>query len=282
VRTRTGRLVPLTTIASMREIGTTRDLKRMDRRPAVTISASLAGMTVGEAVTWFEATAARELPPNAHLTYTEQAKEYKDTIGSSFSVFGFEISAQAGIYAFAFLIVFLVLAAQFESWIHPMIIIVGAPLAAAGGMAALKLTGQTMNVYSNIGLIMLIGLVAKNGILMVEFANQLRDRGESVLDAIRHAARVRLRPILMTSIATIAGSIPLAVAHGAGAEGRMAIGTVIIGGLTAATGLTLFIIPTLYAYLARFTRPAGTIARELSRLETEHPPKPVRPEPPLS
>jgi multidrug efflux pump len=228
------------------------------------------GYTVGEAVTFLQTEMTRL---NSGLAYKWDgtARDYLEAGSSVGLAFGL-----------ALLLVFLVLAAQFESWIHPAIIILAAPLAAAGGLMALRITGQTLNVYSNIGLIMLIGLVAKNGILMVEFANQLRDRGESVLDAIRHAARVRLRPILMTSIATIAGSIPLAVAHGAGAEGRMAIGTVIIGGLTAATGLTLFIIPTLYAYLARFTRPAGTIARELSRLETEHPPKPVRPEPPLS
>jgi multidrug efflux pump len=264
------RLVPLSTIATATEAGAPKELRRIDRRPAVTISATLVGYSMGQALSAFEAMAKAELPPTAHLAFTGQAKEYKDAVGDAFSIAGVAMPKQLMIFGLAGLIVFLVLAAQFESWIHPLIIIVGVPLAAAGGLLALRLTGQTLNVYSQIGLIMLIGLVAKNGILMVEFANQLRDRGEQIVPAMVHAARVRLRPILMTSIATIAGAVPLATAHGAGAEGRRAIGTVIIGGLSLATVLTLFVIPALYTYLARFTRPAGDIAREVARLEKDH------------
>jgi multidrug efflux pump len=282
VRTRAGELVPLSTVVTATEVGGPKELRRMDRRPCVTIQAGLKGISLGDAIRWFEQTAAAKLPPTAHITYTGQAKEFRDTTGEALRIGGMPISGQLLIFGMAGLIVFLVLAAQFESWIHPVIIFVGVPFAATGGLAALLLTGQSLNVYSQIGLIMLIGLVAKNGILMVEFANQLRDRGEGILDAIRHAARVRLRPILMTSIATIAGAVPLAIAEGAGAEGRKAIGTVIIGGLGLATVLTLFVIPTLYAYLARFTRPAGTIARELSKLESEHQTESARPHPPLS
>jgi multidrug efflux pump len=282
VRSRSGQLIPLGTVAQASEIGSAKELKRMDRRPAVTINAGLTGMSLGDGVTWFQEAAARELPPTAHLTFTGMGKEYIDAVASDVELpWKLHVSSQTLIYALALLIVFLVLAAQFESWIHPVIIIVGAPLAAAGGVAALQISGQTLNVYSQIGLIMLVGLVAKNGILMVEFANQLRDRGESVIDAMRHAARVRLRPILMTSIATIAGSVPLVVARGAGAEGRCAIGTVVIGGLAVATVLTLFVVPAMYAFLARFARPAGAIALELSKLEGDNR-HPRPPAPPLS
>ncbi|MBA3710327.1 MAG: efflux RND transporter permease subunit, partial [Planctomycetes bacterium] len=175
------RLVPLTTIATATEAGAPKELRRIDRRPAVIISATLKGYSMGQALAVLEGIARTELPPTAHLAFTGQAKEYKDAIGESFTILGIAIPMQLMIFGLAGLIVFLVLAAQFESWIHPLIIIVGVPLAAAGGLAALKLTGQTLNVYSQIGLIMLIGLVAKNGILMVEFANQLRDRGEEIM-----------------------------------------------------------------------------------------------------
>jgi multidrug efflux pump len=168
------------------------------------------------------------------------------------------------------LIVFLVLAAQFESWIHPLIIMLAVPLAVTGGLLALTLTGITLNIYSQIGMILLIGLMAKNGILIVEFANQLRDQGMSVHDAVLEASVVRLRPILMTSIATICGAVPLAIATGAGAESRSANGWVIIGGISIATLMTSFIIPCLYQLLARFTKPMSAIAQRLAVLESEH------------
>ncbi|MET1111027.1 MAG: efflux RND transporter permease subunit, partial [Allosphingosinicella sp.] len=151
------------------------------------------------------------------------------------------------------LIVYLLLAAQFESFVHPAVIITTVPLAVAGGMIGLAIMGQTMNLYSQVGLVMLVGLAAKNGILIVEFANQLRDAGRDIGTAIREASRRRLRPILMTSIATVAGAVPLMLAGGAGAAARTAIGVVIVFGVSISTLITLFLIPLLYSRLARYT-----------------------------
>ncbi|MBM3555862.1 MAG: efflux RND transporter permease subunit, partial [Alphaproteobacteria bacterium] len=170
-------------------------------------------------------------------------------------------------FALALLVVFLVLAAQFESWIHPFIILLAVPLAVTGGFAGLVAFGLTLNVYSQIGMILLIGLMAKNGILVVEFANQLRDQGRDIRDAVLYAAEARLRPILMTSIAMVFGAVPLAFASGAGAESRQAIGVVIIGGVTLSTVMTLYLIPMIYLMLAHFTKPVGEIARRLNELE---------------
>lgn len=257
----TGALVPLSAVVVAREIGAPKDLKRVDRRAAVTVSGALvSGASLGEAVEATRAAAARELPPTAALSWAGQAKEFVDNSGGQWLMF-----------AAALLVVFLALAAQFESWIHPLIILAAVPPAFAGALAALVLTGQSLNIYSKIGIIMLIGLMAKNGILMVEFANQLRDAGRTVDEAAREAAVIRLRPILMTTIAAIAGAVPLAIAHGAGSEGRVAIGTVIIGGLTVATLITLVLVPVLYVLLARFAKPAGFRAQELAKLEAEHP-----------
>ena len=161
---------------------------------------------------------------------------------------------------------FLVLAAQFESWIHPLIIMLTVPLAITGALAALVMSNNSLNIYSQIGIVMLLGLMAKNGILIVEFANQLRDEGQSIRDAILHGAVLRFRPVVMTTIATIFGAIPLIISGGAGAESRAAIGVVILGGLMFATTLTLFIIPVLYNLLARFTRSTNAIEQDLERL----------------
>lgn len=160
---------------------------------------------------------------------------------------------------------FLVLAAQFESYIHPLIIMLSVPLAVAGALYAMAFGGISLNIYSQIGMILLVGLMAKNGILIVEFANQLRDEGMSVREAVIEASVLRLRPILMTVIATILGAVPLVFSVGAGAESRVAIGVVIVGGLSFASILTLFLTPVLYDLLARFTKPRGTIERMLDR-----------------
>jgi multidrug efflux pump len=256
-----GELIPLSAVVKAREEGVPKELRRVDRRAAITIGASLPpGMGIGEAVDTVRALAAANLPQNAAISWAGQAKEYVDTSGGQFLMF-----------AAALLIVFLALAAQFESWIHPAIIIITVPLATTGALAALWATGQSNNIYSQIGAIMLIGLVAKNGILLVEFANQLRAAGRDVLAAAREAAAVRLRPIVMTSIAMIAGAVPLVIHGGAGSEARQAIGTVIIGGLALSTVLTLFVVPVLYVLVARFTRPANALADELDRLERETP-----------
>ena len=165
---------------------------------------------------------------------------------------------------------FLVLAGQFESFIHPFIIILAVPLALTGALGAMLWAGLSVNVYTQIGMIMLIGLIAKNGILIVEFANQLRDRGQDIRSAVRDAAVIRLRPILMTTIATALGATPLAFATGAGAEAREALGMVIIGGVSFASLLSLFVVPVLYLALARFTKPTGHIERLLTSMESEH------------
>ena len=167
-------------------------------------------------------------------------------------------------FALAILIVFLVLAGQFESFVHPLIIMLSVPLAVAGALYALWRAGLSLNIYSQIGIILLIGLMAKNGILIVEFANQLRDEGMDVREAVIEASVLRLRPIVMTVISTILGAVPLVIATGAGAESRIAIGSVIVGGLGLSLVLTLFLTPVLYDLLARFTRPRGFIEKRLA------------------
>ena len=256
----TNQLIPLSNLVSFVEAAGPQELNRVDRLRSITITASLApDFSIAEALEELERITAEELPPEVRISYQGQSREFKESSASLYFTFGL-----------ALIIVFLVLAAQFESWIHPIIIMLAVPLAVTGGLLALVLTGISLNVYSQIGMILLIGLMTKNGILIVEFANQLRDGGKSIHDAVLEAAVIRLRPILMTSIATIVGAVPLALATGAGAESRSAIGWVIIGGVALATLLTGFVVPALYLLLARFTRPINAIARTLSQLERSH------------
>jgi multidrug efflux pump len=262
VRSDTSRtLIPLSNLVSLTERANARELTRVDRMRTITIQASLGtGYTLGEALEYMDQVAHQELPSEARVSYRGQSREFKESSAALFVTL-----------ALAFVVVFLALAAQFESWIHPFVIMLGsAPLAILGALASLWLTGATLNVFSKIGMVMLVGLVAKNAILIVEFANQLRDAGRNVAEAVIEASVVRLRPILMTSIATVFGAWPLAYATGAGAESRQALGIVIIGGMTIATLLGLFIVPGLYRLVAGFTRPAGYIARKLSDLQAEH------------
>lgn len=263
LRSASGELVPLSTVVRLEERAAAPELRRVERLPAVTIDASLApGYDLGAAMAWFENTAREVLPTGARITYKGQAQEFVEAS-----------SAIVVTFLLALLIVFLVLAAQFESWIHPLIIMLTVPLALAGAAVAMWLTGNSLNLYSQIGMIMLVGLMAKNGILIVEFANQLRDEGLPVPEAIHRGAVIRFRPVLMTGISTIFGAIPLVMATGAGAESRLAIGVVILGGLTFASILTLFVIPVLYKWLAPFARSASAtsqqLERELGRLATD-------------
>jgi multidrug efflux pump len=198
------------------------------------------------------------LPPEAKLGFAGQSKEFLETSGGV-----------ALTFALALLIVFLVLAAQFESFVHPLIIMLTVPLGLTGALLSLWLTGNSLNIYSQVGIILLVGLMAKNGILIVEFANQLRDEGRSIRDAVLEASAIRLRPIVMTVISTILGAVPLVLASGAGAESRVAIGIVVIGGLGIASLLTLFVTPVLYDLLAPFTRPVNAIEQELRRALAE-------------
>ncbi|MFB2764766.1 efflux RND transporter permease subunit [Marinobacter shengliensis] len=251
-----GELIPIKALVSVEEIGANPDLRRIDRLPAVVISASLAdGYDLGSALTYLNNLAVDNLPPEARLSYKGLSREFQDSSAAIYLTFGL-----------AFIIVFLVLAAQFESWIHPLIIMLSVPLAVTGALIALAWSGISLNIYSQIGIIMLLGLMAKNGILIVEFANQLRDKGYEVRDAILEGATLRFRPVLMTTISTVFGAIPLVIATGAGAESRAAIGMVILGGLVFATTLTLFIIPVLYNLLARFAKSSNAVEKELERL----------------
>ncbi|WP_137176935.1 efflux RND transporter permease subunit [Roseomonas sp. AR75] len=256
-----GGLVPLSNVVTLSERARPQSLSREDRVRAITISASLApGYSLGDALAYLEGVAREVLPPEARISYRGQSLEFKESSGALYFTF-----------ALALLVVFLVLAAQFESFVHPFIILLSTPLAVTGGLLALHMTGQSLNVFSQIGMILLIGLMAKNGILVVEFANQLRDRGLSIHDAVLEASVVRLRPILMTSIATVFGAVPLAMATGAGAESRMAIGWVIVGGVSLSTFLTLYAVPALYVLLAGYTKPIGAIAARLTELEKRDP-----------
>ncbi|MCR6643520.1 MAG: efflux RND transporter permease subunit [Terricaulis sp.] len=255
---RTGELVPLSTLVSTRTVGDASERRRMNRQAAITISASIAGdYAIGDAMVELNAIAQQAIG-DAPITvdYTGAARQYREASGAILFAFGF-----------ALLIVFLVLAAQFESFVHPLVIMLSVPLAVMGGLFGLFLFGETLNIYSQIGLIILIALAAKNGILIVEFANQLRDEGRSVRDAILDASDLRLRPVLMTSIATIVGVVPLMIGHGAGSESRATIGVVIFFGLLVATMLTLFVVPVFYDLLARYTKSPDATAKEIESFE---------------
>ncbi|MGZ8999225.1 MAG: efflux RND transporter permease subunit, partial [Allosphingosinicella sp.] len=252
VRSRTGTLVPLSSLVTIRESAGARDLGRYNKLRAITLSAGLApGYTLGEALTFLEEQAAAA-PEVLAVGYRGESQAFRETGGSIYLVFLLTI-----------LVVYLLLAAQFESFVHPAVIIVTVPLGVAGGVCGLAAMGLTMNLYSQVGLVMLVGLAAKNGILIVEFANQLRDGGKDIATAIRDASMRRLRPILMTSIATVAGAVPLMIATGAGAAARSTIGTVIVFGVSISTLITLFLIPLLYSRLARFTGSPMAITRKL-------------------
>ncbi len=256
----TGALVPLSAVVTYKTVGETGERRRLNRLAAVTIAATLApGYAIGDALTSLETAAKAEIgAQNITIGYQGAAKQFRDSTGAIVFAFGF-----------ALLIVFLVLAAQFESFVHPLVIMLTVPLAVAGGVFGLFMFGNSFNIYSQIGLIILIALAAKNGILLVEFANQLRDEGRDIRAAILEAADLRMRPILMTSIATVIGAVPLMIAHGAGAESRQTIGVVIVFGVTVATMLTLFVVPVFYDLLARFTRSPESVARDIERFESE-------------
>ena len=248
-------LVPLGSIVTLEENAAAPSLRRFDRLPSIQLSGALAPEAqLGTVLAQLEEIAGEILPPEAKLGYDGQSRTYQETAGGANLVF-----------VLALIIVYLVLAAQFESFLHPVVIMLTVPIGVAGAIYAMALGGLSLNVYSQIAIILLIGLIAKNGILIVEFANQLRDAGRSVRDAVIEAAVLRLRPIAMTAISTVLGALPLVLASGAGAESRIAVGTVIIAGLSLATALMLFVTPVLYDLLARLTRPRGGVAAELDR-----------------
>jgi multidrug efflux pump len=241
VRGKGGQMVPLSNLVTVQETVSPRELNHFGQRRAVTITANLTpDFALGEALVWMDATAARILPSGYSTDYDGMSREYRTSSASL-----------ALTFALALAFIYLVLSAQFESFLDPFIIMLTVPLSMAGALGALWLTGGTLNVYSQIGLVTLIGLITKHGILIVEFANQLRSQGKEVLEAVIEAAVLRLRPILMTTGAMVLGAIPLAFATGAGAESRQQIGWVIVGGLLVGTFFTLFVVPTIYTLIAR-------------------------------
>ena len=261
VRTRTGALVPLAGLVTLRDLAEPGSFNRFNRLRAITISAGLApGYRLGDAIGWAETAVREELPQHAQIDWKGEAREYKQSGGAVLLTF-----------ALALVVIYLVLAAQFESFLHPMVIMLTVPLGVLGALFGLWVAGNTLNLFSQIGIVMLVGLAAKNGILIVEFANQLRDEGRSVNEAILESCAVRLRPILMTSIATIMGAVPLVVAGGPGSASRATIGIVVISGVAFSTLLSLFVVPAFYRVIAPHTRSPDALKREMERLETETP-----------
>ncbi len=253
---RTGALVPLSSIVRLTEAAGATQLSRFNRQRSVEIRASLAeGYSMGEAVQWFEEVVAKELPSSATLMWDGDVADFIRSGGQMWTTL-----------LFAVIIVFLVLAAQFESFLHPAIIMVTVPTALLGAVFGLQLHGMSINIFSQIAVIMLIGIAAKNGVLIVEFANQLRDRGIEFSQAVVEAAVVRLRPVLMTSLCTAFGAIPFLFASGAGAEQREPIGVVVFYGTIVSMVLTLLVVPAVYSLVARRTRSTQHTTRLVDRM----------------
>ncbi|MHC4515531.1 MAG: efflux RND transporter permease subunit, partial [Planctomycetota bacterium] len=249
----TRELVPLASLVKLRSFADSSARNRYDRLRAITITASLAeGYSLGAALAFLNKIVEDDLHGTPGIAYKGQSREFVEASGALAFTFGISL-----------LIVYLVLAAQFESFLQPLVILLTLPVAVFGGLAGLWLCGESLNIYSQIALVILIGLAAKNGILIVEFANQLRDRGLSVRDAVLDASVLRLRPILMTGLSTALGALPLVLATGAGGEARLTIGVVVMAGVSVATITTLLVVPSIYALVARFTGSPATRARVL-------------------
>lgn len=255
VRGRNDAMIPLSSLVTVREAVSPRELNHFGQRRAASITANLApDYSLGQALTFMNETSARVLKPGYSTDLNGTSREFKNSQG-----------ALAIVFVLALVFIFLVLAAQFESFIDPLVIMLSVPLSMIGALIALKLSGGSLNVYSQIGLITLVGLITKHGILIVEFTNQLRGQGMDMLEALVKASAQRLRPILMTTGAMVLGALPLALATGAGAESRIQIGWVIVGGMSLGTLLTVFVVPTMYALFARSTIPGANkaVAKEL-------------------
>jgi multidrug efflux pump len=245
IRGRNDAMIPLSALVKIRESVSPRELNHFGQRRSVSITANLSpDYSLGEALKFLDATAARVLKPGYTTELNGTSREFRNSQGALVIVF-----------VLAMFFIFLVLAAQFESFIDPFIIMLSVPLSMIGALLALKWTGGSLNVYSQIGLITLVGLITKHGILIVEFTNQLREQGVETMEALVKASGQRLRPILMTTGAMVLGAVPLALAKGAGAESRTQIGWVIVGGMTLGTLLTIFVVPTMYSLLARKSVP---------------------------
>ncbi len=255
LKSSSGKLVPLSSVASYETSATFTQLNRYNRERAVTINARLVGSyTIENALTYLEQLVKQKLPAEARIDYKGESYEYKNTSSDIYFIF-----------FLALFTAYLSLAAQFESWKHPLTIMLTVPLAILGGIIGLWIIGGSINIYSQIALVVLIGLAAKNGILIVEFANQLRAQGKDAEEAIIESCRVRLRPILMTSLATVVGVTPLIIATGAGSASRMTVGIVIFMGIFFSTLFTLYIIPTMYLMIGRNTGTIDDVENELNR-----------------
>ena len=248
VRARDGSMVQLANLVTVKEGVAPQSLNHFNRLRAVKVTGTLSpGYSIQEGLNAMDAAAKVALPPTALTDVDNQSREFRNS--------GKEIYFT---FVLALMFIYLVLAAQFESFVHPFVIMLSVPLSMTGALFTLWLTGGTLNIYSQVGLVTLVGLITKHGILIVEFSNQLRAKGETLLDAVIDSATLRLRPILMTTGAMVLGALPLALAHGAGAESRTQIGWVIVGGMAFGTLLTLFVVPTAYTLLAGDRRmPAG-------------------------
>lgn len=257
-------LIPLSNLVTLREMAGPVDLRRFDRMRSVTISGSInPGYSLGAAIADFERIIDEKLPDSARLNFDGESRDFKNTGNTVLLTF-----------VLALTIAYLVLAAQFESFKHPLIIMTTVPLAITGALIGLSVFGATINIYSQIGAVMLIGLAAKNGILIVEFANQLRDRGVDFREAVIESAKTRLRPVLMTSMCTAFGSVPLILASGAGELSRQSIGAVVFFGVLFSVLLTLVVVPTVYSLLAKNTHSpeyVGHLIEKLTRKSQEAP-----------
>jgi multidrug efflux pump len=254
-------LVQLANVVKVRETVAPKELKHYNRVRSATISANLIPVvSLGQALDGLDKIAREELPPTVRHELAGQSKEFRESSNSLYFLF-----------LLAVVFIYLVLAAQFESFIHPLTILLSVPLAVVGALISLFVFQQSMNIFSQIGLIMLIGLVTKNSILIVEYANQLRARGREVTEAVVEAAKIRLRPILMTSFATVFGILPIAIGFGAGAESRRPLGIAVVGGLVFSTFLTLLLVPSVYTILARFTKIEGEGAKDVAAAPAREP-----------
>lgn len=254
MRTGNGDLVTLDTVTKIEEVASAIRLAHYNKQKSITITANLKdGVTLGQALDFMDQKAIEMLPNDITVSYSGESKDFKENQ-----------SSVAIVFALALLVAYLVLAAQFESFINPMVIMLTVPMGVFGGFLGLFVMQQGMNIYSQIGMVMLIGMVTKNGILIVEFTNQLRDRGVEFEKAIIDASARRLRPILMTAFTTLAGSIPLILSTGAGYESRVAVGTVIFFGMAFATVVTLFVIPAMYRLISANTQAPGHVEAELN------------------
>jgi multidrug efflux pump len=270
---RTGELIPLSNLVTLEERADASSLKRYNRIRAITISGSIAeGYSMSDCLSFLENTAREELPSTATVSYKGMSQKFRE-------------AGEAVVFVFvlALVIAYLVLAAQFESFVSPLVIMLTVPMGVFGAVVGMLLLGVTLNIYSEIGLIMLVGLAAKNGVLIVEFANQLRDRGVEFDEAVFQASRLRLRPIVMTGLSTAIGALPLLFTSGAGAMSRLSLGSVICFGATSGCLLTLFVVPIGYYYLCRSQASPKALERRLAALQAandrstlESPPRPPK------